>query len=1487
MKNVLSRLCALLSLALAIYTPPVSAQGSMEVVAGTNRFVDIPGDTVGVRPVHMAVSPDGFIYVSEYLGRLTRLDPATGKVTAMPAVPGGLNYNIGYSAGLAANSAGVLHVLTNGTLFRMNLAEGTSTNLGNLPASGAIAFAPTGVMYFVNSGEHRVFARSPAGVVSIVAGLATSGFSGDGGPAINAQLNGPANVVVAPNGDLFIADRYNQRIRKIAADTGIITTVGGGAANVVDGVPATQSKIDVPSSLALDAAGNLYVSGNSGYRIRRIDAVTNLISTVAGTGAGASSGDGGPATAARVASVNNLVFDSSGNLFFSDQSSASPQSIRKIDFTTGIVSRAIGFESVHVCGDGSPAYGSCLAEASGLDFVQGNLLITDGHSFFRVRKVDASGIITSALPVAGQTFAFIPSTVEHDAAGNLYLVGTGNQVLRRYAPDGTATILAGTGNGQSGNTGDGGPATAARLNNPVDTAIDAAGNVYISDSQNHRVRRIDAATGIISHFAGGTYGGSGSEGTPAASTSLYRIQGIEFDPQGNLLINDQGNCRLRRVNSQTGIINTILGTGVCAHYTQNPVPGTLGTATQISNLYSTFAIDAQGNIYFAWTNVIARMDAVSGMVSLIPTPPGGLVTPEGLRIMRVRALEFDPAGNLYVADRDQPYVFKISFITDTTPPVIQPQITGTAGNGGWYRSNVQVSWHVSDAESAMSSATGCGNASVTSDTDGVTFTCSASSAGGSATNSVTIRRDTVAPSIAFGAASPEAGSAGWHAGPVSVPFEASDALSGVFSTSSGSPLTISGPGAGLAAQVVVTDFAGNSVTVATPSVNIDGSGPVVAANVAGTFGNDDWYTSSVQVSWSVSDAHSPISATDGCDATTVNTDTLGITLTCTATSAGGSTTESVTLKRDATPPQLTFGVKDPLPYASGWNGGPVNIPFTTTDATSGLATTSEASPLLFAGPGANLITNVVVTDAAGNSATFASPRVDIDTTPPVIEAHLSGTMGNNGWYVSDVVLTWSETEAESHILSREGCFNLTLTGDAADYTFSCTVVGIGGTTTETVVFKRDATPPWLVFSAASTPPNAAGWHNDDVFIPFLSLDHYSGVVSTSTGSPVTITGEGFGLTTAIVVTDAAGNSATIATPAVNIDRSPPLISPVISGSAGNNGWYTSDVQVGWTINESPASIISSNGCENSSVIADTAGATFTCSVTSGGGTSSSSVSIKRDATPPVLSFGAPSPAPNTNGWNKTNVSIPFTRSDAVSGLASTSVASPLMLSTEGAEVTGQVVVTDLAGNSATFTSVPRNIDKTVPVVAITTPPNGATYGLYQDVIGDYSCTDLSVLSCVGPTAHGEPVNTKTAGARTFKVTGKDLALFTTAVTNSFTVESLFNFEGFLAPANEPPTLNLVTRGSLVPIRWRLPDGNGGYVTNTASFTSATVGSLTCGSATVVPLNDTASGPAGISFDAGTNTFTYNWQTNAIWTGCRKLTIKLRDNTLHELRFRFQ
>jgi hypothetical protein len=270
-----------------------------------------------------------------------------------------------------------------------------------------------------------------------------------------------------------------------------------------------------------------------------------------------------------------------------------------------------------------------------------------------------------------------------------------------------------------------------------------------------------------------------------------------------------------------------------------------------------------------------------------------------------------------------------------------------------------------------------------------------------------------------------------------------------------------------------------------------------------------------------------------------------------------------------------------------------------------------------------------------------------------------------------------------------------------------------------------------------------------------------------------------------------------------------------------------------------------------------------------------------------VQWGTFSPVPNANGWNKTNVSVPFTPSDAASGVVGISQNNPLVISEEGEGVVGQLMLTDKAGNVAMLTTSPRNIDKTVPYVELVTPIDGATYGFYADVFADFVCEDISLLSCTAPVANGAKVNTTVAGARSFKVTAKDKVGFTTSRTRFFNVASTFNFDGFVAPMRTSPTLNLVTRGSLVPVRWRLPDGQGGFVSNPASFVSATVGTLTCGSAAVEPLTDAATGPAGLSFDAATGTFTYNWQTNAGWAGCRRLTIKLKDNSTHQLRFKFQ
>jgi hypothetical protein len=748
---------------------------------------------------------------------------------------------------------------------------------------------------------------------------------------------------------------------------------------------------------------------------------------------------------------------------------------------------------------------------------------------------------------------------------------------------------------------------------------------------------------------------------------------------------------------------------------------------------------------------------------------------------------------------------------------------------------------------------------------------------------VVIKRDTRAPSLTFGALSPAPDAAGWNSGDVTIPYTTSDSLSGVYSTDSPNPLVVTGEGNALGVPVVVTDYAGNSATLLSPPVRIDRTPPSIVPTMTGPLGSNGWYKGDVHLTWSAPDGQSELHSFD-CPAETVTTDTAGVTFSCTATSAGGTATGSVTIKRDATPPTLTFDTASPAADANGWRPAPVSVPYTANDASSGVATTSAPSPLSLTTPGSAVTGQVVVTDAAGNSATFTTDAYQIDASAPTVIPVVYGTTGTNGWYQTDARVTFSVSDPES-VTSTQGCDETTVSTDTAGITFTCTATSAGGSTAQSVTVKRDATPPMLTWGAPSPAPNAAGWNTTDVSFEYAADDATSGVGGTSHPSPAIVPFDGPAVSTPITVWDNAGNSATVSTPPVNIDRAEPVVSFLVTGTPGNNGWYTSDVQVTWQVVKAPGSILSKTGCVDATVTADTSGTTFGCSVTSGAGTTTRSVTIKRDATPPTLQFGTFSPAPNTNGWNKTNVTVPFTRADATSGVASTSATSPLTLSAEGVAVTGQVMVSDNAGNSQTFTTNARNIDKTAPVVSITSPANGATYGFYQDVYAGFDCADVSLLSCTGTNAEGAAVNTKTAGARTFKVTAKDSVALSTTVTHGFTVASTFNFDGFIGAAPSPAP-NIVRKGSLVPLRWRLPDGNGGFVTSTASYSSVASTTVSCPSGAVA-YNDTATGGSGIKFDSATNVFTYNWQSSSSFTGCKQIFITLKDGTQHDLVFKFQ
>ena len=368
------------------------------------------------------------------------------------------------------------------------------------------------------------FAQS--GIITTYAGNGTVGFSGDGGPATSAQLYLSSSglggdVAVDAAGDLFIADTYNQRIRMVTPG-GVISTVAGNGTPGYSGDVglATAAQLNGPSSIAVDTAGNLFIADFSNNRVRMVT-TGGVISTVAGNGTPGYSGDVGLATAAQLNGPYSVAVDTAGNLFIADFYN---NRVRKVT-PSGIISTVAGTGTYGFSGDGGPATSAQLYYPYSLAVdAAGNLFIAD-FSNSRIRKVTPSGIIST---VAGTgTYGFsgdggpatsaqleYPSGVAVDTAGDLFIADgpnvslfgiTGNQRIRKVTIGGIISTVAG--NGGQGFSGDGGPATSAQLNNPSAVAVDTAGNLFISDTSNNRVRRVTWVAAVSAFFPQVAVGG--------------------------------------------------------------------------------------------------------------------------------------------------------------------------------------------------------------------------------------------------------------------------------------------------------------------------------------------------------------------------------------------------------------------------------------------------------------------------------------------------------------------------------------------------------------------------------------------------------------------------------------------------------------------------------------------------------------------------------------------------------------------------------------------------------------------------------------------------------------------------------------------------------------------------------------------------------------------------------------------------------------------
>ncbi len=529
-------------------------------------------------------------------------------------------------------------------------------------ATGANLFNPTGVaidaggnVYIADQFHHRVRKVDPTGAITTVAGTGIAGFSGDGGPAGSAALNNPAAVAVDGHGNLYIADRDNDRIRKVDA-AGVISSFAGDGNRGFggDGGPATGASLYAPAGVALDAAGNLYIADSFNQRVRKVD-IAGTISTYAGQGEGGFGGDGGPATAATLSLPMGVAADALGNLYIAEDGNSR---VRKVD-SSGVITTYAGTGTEGFGGDGGPATSASLNQPRSVAVgAAGELYIADWWNS-RVRKVDLAGVITTYAGTSWPGFAgdgglAAQAALDHaggvavDAGGNLYIADERNQRIRKVDAAGAIDTFAG--NGTRGYGGDGGLATAASLDAPTGLEMDAAGNLYVADQGNNRIRRIEAAGSISTHAGGGTEG-YGGDGGPATSASLVAPVGVAFDAAGNLYIGDLGNKRIRRV-TPSGVITTYAGNGMAG-----PI-GEGGPATSAGlGFPGGIAVDGDGNLYIAdFGNHRIRKVAPDGSITTCAGDgsagfggDGGAATSAHLDTPIDVAV--DVRGNVYVADK--------------------------------------------------------------------------------------------------------------------------------------------------------------------------------------------------------------------------------------------------------------------------------------------------------------------------------------------------------------------------------------------------------------------------------------------------------------------------------------------------------------------------------------------------------------------------------------------------------------------------------------------------------------------------------------------------------------------------------------------------------------------------------------------------------------------------------------------------------------------
>ena len=715
MRKYTLRFAAAAILLLGLIAPTVSAQNTVQTIAGGGPN-NLPAlkSSLG-NPIGIALDGEGNVYVADlYASRVLRVD-TTGNVTVVAG----------------------------------NGARGSDSALGNgVPAISAYFADLTGVAVesFGNIFIADTFlceireVSAQTGNISTVAGtMFNCWYSGDGGPATSAMLDNPSGVAVDKSGNIFITD--NCVVREVSAQTGNIFILAGTPPDANgdwrcgytgDGGLATSAKLGLSYGVAVDGSGNVFIADTGNCRIREVSASTGIIFTVAGSGSCGYSGDGGPATSAKLALSNGLAVglsngmavDGSGDIFIADTANCV---IREVSGPTGIISTVAGTGSCGYSGDAGPATSATLNYPAGVALdSSGDIFIADYENSV-IREVSSStrdistfaGVAVPDPNQVGQMIGFpaysgdgYPATdaelgflgdspwaagMTTDHSGNVFIADTANEVIREISAS-TGIITTVAGNGFVGYSGDGGPATGAEIFYPRDVAVDGIGNIFIVDSGNCVVRKVSASTGIISTVAGtppdssgNYYCGYSGDGGPATAAQLYPIDllspagGVAVDSSGNIFIADTGNNVIRRVTASTGIITTV--TGIADSLGVGGGDGGPATSATLDTPYGV-AVDSAGNIFIAdiYDFAIREVMAANGNIYTVAGNMGlgrgfsGDGGPAGAaQIGFVFGLYLDPAGNLFIPDADHCVIREVSASTG-----IISTVAGTPNPSGIY-----------------------------------------------------------------------------------------------------------------------------------------------------------------------------------------------------------------------------------------------------------------------------------------------------------------------------------------------------------------------------------------------------------------------------------------------------------------------------------------------------------------------------------------------------------------------------------------------------------------------------------------------------------------------------------------------------------------------------------------------------------------------------------------------------------------------------------